>query len=561
MFYRPSYTTAEDKEAILKRFWDKDPSLWTTDRDAQQHVRNRLGWLDVLPRMKEARTNLVDFAGEVKNRGITSVVVLGMGGSSLASIVLSKVFGPEKGRPGLKVLDTTDPDEIERLVHEAGWDRTLFLVASKSGTTIEPNAQFNYFWSILEEADIPSPGSHFVAITDPGTSLEKLAAEKGFFKVFLNPPDIGGRYSALSYFGLVPAAILGLDLDLIFTRAEDMIIRCGPSVPWDQNPACRLGEFLAEYSLQNKDKLTVFTDPEIRPFGLWLEQLIAESTGKETRGIVPIVGETTGIPGFYGGERAFVYLRLKETRQEESLDGFLEELKKAQFPVYELFLVDIYDIWGQFFLWEMATAIASHFLDVNAFNEPDVRFSKEKTKAVLDFYKTQGKMPMTFWVDPQSQFQFRPSAMLADSMKGLARAIRDIFQVLPSWGYLAFLPYLPYDSEVEEVIGEMRHLARQERSCATTMGFGPRYLHSTGQIHKGGPMSAAFLIFTRKKAKDYPKIPGLDVSFWHLQFAQALGDFEALSEAKRRVIHVHLPSDYILGLRSFSKLFSRAVRL
>ncbi|MDA8162499.1 MAG: hypothetical protein M0022_06295 [Desulfobacteraceae bacterium] len=560
MFYRPSYITTAEKNAILKRFWDKDPSLWSIDQEMQQPIKNRLGWLDVLPKMMEAKAHLTGFAEEIKEMGITKVVVLGMGGSSLTSIVLKEVFGPEKGYPDLKILDTTDPDEVERLALENAWDRTLFLVASKSGTTIEPNAQLNYLWSLLESS-IPDPGSHFAAITDPGTPLEHLATKKNFLKVFLNPPDVGGRYAALSYFGLVPAAILGLDLDLIFSKAWDMINKCGPSIPWGQNPACRLSEFLADYSLQNKDKLTVLADQKIKPFGLWLEQLIAESTGKETRGIVPIVGETTGIPGFYGGERAFAYLKLKETPQEESFDGFLDELKKAQFPVYELSLADIYDIWGQFFLWEMAVAIASHFLDVNAFNEPDVRSSKEKTKKVLDTYKAQGKMPITFWIDPQSQFQFRPSGMLADSMKGLVRAIRDIFQVLPSWGYLAFLPFLPYDKEVDEIIGEMRHLARQEHGCATTLGFGPRYLHSTGQIHKGGPMSAAFLIFTRKRMKDYPDIPDLGVSFWHLQFAQALGDFEALSEANRRVIHVHLPGDYILGLRSFSKLFSRAVRL
>jgi glucose-6-phosphate isomerase/transaldolase/glucose-6-phosphate isomerase len=560
VFYRPSYKTIAEKEAILGRIWAKDPSVWAKDQTTMEHIKNRLGWMDVLPKMKDAKAEIIDFANALKCRGLTRVIVLGMGGSSLASIVLRDVFGPREGYPALDILDTTDPDEIKKISDKNDWDKTFFLVASKSGTTMEPNALFSYFWSILEST-LPDPGAHFAAITDPGTQLEDLAREKGFSKVFLNPSDIGGRYSALSYFGLVPAAILGLDLDKIFARAEKMIAGCGQSVSWDQNPACLLGEFLAEYSLQNKDKLTIFADPEITPFALWLEQLIAESTGKETRGIVPVIGETTGIPGFYGGERAFVYIKLKNAAQGEGLDDFFLEIKKAQFPVHQLLLNDIHDIWGQFFLWEMAVAIASHFLDVNAFDEPDVRSSKEKTRAVLDVYQRQGKMPVNFWVDQQSQFNFRLSEILASSMKGLPRALRDIFQVLPSWGYLAFLPYLPYDKDVEEIIGEMRHLARQERSCATTMGFGPRYLHSTGQIHKGGPISAAFLIFTRKRAEDYPLIPNLGVSFWHLEFAQAAGDFDALSQARRRAIHIHLPSDYLLGLKSFSKLFSRAARL
>ncbi|MGQ9500283.1 MAG: phosphoheptose isomerase [Dissulfurimicrobium sp.] len=560
MFYRPSYKTIAEKEAILQRIWTKDPSLWAKDQNAMEHIKNRLGWIDVLPKMKEAKTEIIDFANVLKAKGITRVIILGMGGSSLASIVLRDVFGPKEGYPSLDILDTTDPDEINKTFAKNDWDKTFFVVASKSGTTLEPNALFSYFWSILESS-LPAPELHFAAITDPGTPLENLAREKGFLKIFLNPSDIGGRYSALSYFGLVPAAILGLDLDEIFIRAEKMINECGKLVPWAQNSACMLGEFLAEYSLQGKDKLTIFTDPEITSFALWLEQLIAESTGKETRGIVPIIGETTGIPGFYGGERAFVYIKLKNAAQGEGLDDFLLEIKKAQFPVYQLLLNDIYDIWGQFFLWEMAVAIASHFMGINAFDEPDVLSSKEKTRIVLDVYQTQGKMPVKFWVDQQSQFNFRLSEILASSMKGLARALRDIFQVLPSWGYLAFLLYLPYNKDVEEIIGEMRHLARQEHGCATTMGFGPRYLHSTGQIHKGGPISAAFLIFTRKRAKDYPIIPDLGVSFWHLEFAQAAGDFDALSQARRRVIHIHLPSDYILGLKSFNKLFSRAIRL
>lgn len=560
MFHRPSYLSNVEKKAVLSRFWEKDPSLWAKSPEVQKQITDRLGWLDVIPKMREVKGEIVDFARDIRQRGIKQTVLLGMGGSSLCPLVLSQIFGSQEGFPTLKILDTTDPDEVENVARSGDWDSTLFLMASKSGTTLEPNAMFNYFWPLLKN-EVSKPGSHFVAITDPGTPLEKLGNDHGFLKIFLNPADIGGRYSALSYFGLVPAALLGMDIDRILQRAEDMVNKCGPNIPCDINPGYKLGEFLGEFGVQGRDKLTILADLPIKAFGLWLEQLVAESTGKETRGLVPIIGESTGIPGFYGGERIFVYLRIKGLPEKDSSEGFVSELREARFPVYELLLEDLYDLGAQFFLWEMATALASHFLDVNPFDEPDVRRSKEKTREILDVYRAEGKMPVKFWVDPYSQLHFRASEMLAVSMKSLSRAMRDIFHVLPTWGYLAFLPYLPYDPEMEAIIGEMRYFVKQEKGCATTMGYGPRYLHSTGQIYKGGPSSAAFLIFTRKRIKDYPVIPDLDVSFWHIQFAQAVGDFEALSDGRFRSIHLHLPPDYRLGLRDFSKVLSRSVRM
>ncbi len=560
MTIRPLYISTRQKAEILSRFWKKDPSLWSDDPEVQEGIRNRLGWLDVVPRMRGALEELKAFSQRVKARGFQRVVLMGMGGSSLCPLVLGRVFGPALDHPGLTVLDTTDPEEIERVERRISSGKTLFVFASKSGTTIEPNAQFNHFWPMVEKA-VDDPGRHFVAITDPGTPLDALAQERGFWKVFRNPQDIGGRYSALSYFGLVPAAALGLDLDKILDRADRMIRRCGPDTPWEENPGCQLAEFLGEFAGQCRDKLSIFTDPGLESFGLWLEQLLAESTGKQTTGIVPVVGETTGIPGFYGGERIFTYIRLEDTPEDTSLENFMNELRSAEFPVYELRLSDRYDLAGQFFLWEMATAIAAHFLGVNPFDEPDVWLAKKKTGEVLEQYRAQGKIPAEFWVDPQSQIMFRPSQMLAASMKSLSRTLRDLFQVLPSWGYIGFLPYLPYDPEVEEIIREMRHLVRQEKGCATTMGFGPRYLHSTGQLYKGGPLSSAFIIFTRKRQKEYPEIPGFGVSFWHMQFAQAVGDFQAMEDQRKRVVHVHLGSDYRLGLESFSKVLSRAVRL
>ena len=560
MFIRPSYVEKSEKQKILKRLWEKDPSLWSKDPEEQAAISNRMGWLDLFPTMKSNLPEIKAFAEEIKNEGFERVVLLGMGGSSLCPLVLSKIFGNAPGYPKLEVLDTTDPEEIEKVENENNWQKTLFIFASKSGTTVEPNAQFNYFWPIIEK-NVKDPGSHFIAITDPGTPLEKLAKEKGFRKTFLNMPDIGGRYAALSFVGLVPGALLGIDIEKLLSNGEKMAAECGPDVDWDENPGCKLGEFLGEYSIQSKDKLSLLADKPFESFGLWLEQLIAESTGKETRGIVPVVGESTGIPGFYGGERIFAYFKNVNLPEEETYQPFIKELREADFPVYEITLSDPYDLGGQFFLWEMATALASVFIGVNPFNEPDVKMAKEKTREIIEIYQKERKMPVKFWVDAQSNINFAASKLVAASMKSLTRALRDMLYIIPSWGYVGFLPYLPYDPKVEELIGEMRHMVRQERGCATTMGFGPRYLHSTGQIHKGGPMSVGLIIFTRKRAKDYPPVPGFDMSFWHIQFAQAVGDFKAIDHENRRVIHIHLPHDYILGLTSFSKVLSRAVKL
>ncbi len=559
MIVRPDKLSDEERQKTIERLWAKDPSLWTENKDEYELILNRLGWLDVIDRIKDKLEDIKNFGLSVKEEGYSRACLLGMGGSSLFALVLSKIFGPSDGYPELLVLDTTDPDEVEK-VESLGLNDTLFIVASKSGTTTEVQALFNYFWQKVASS-VTEPGKHFVAITDPGTPLEDLARERDFRQCFLNFPDIGGRYSALSYFGLVPASILGLDLDLLIERADQMRQRCRPEVPYNENPGYTLGAFMGLLGVQSRDKLTLLADPPVKPFALWLEQLIAESSGKDTLGLVPIVGESTGIPGFYGGERIFVYMRMKETSKERSLDTFVNELKEADFPVQVLVLEDLYDVGAQVFLWEFAVALACHFIGVNAFNEPDVKVAKEMTRVTLDHYIKEGKMPVKFWVDPQSQINFRPSHTLAASMKGLARTLRDIFNVLPTWGYLGFLPYLPYDPVVDEVVAEMRHIVRQERGCATVMGYGPRYLHSTGQLHKGGPISGAFIIFTRKRSKEYEVVPGFGVSFWHIQFAQAVGDFEALSQINRRVIHVHLPSDYRLGLRSFSKVLSRAARL
>ena len=556
----PSRLTEDQKQEILKRIWQKDPSVWSDDAGVQEKIKNRLGWLNCVDDMLGRVDEITGFAREVQETGIREVVLLGMGGSSLCPLVFSRIFPRADGYPSLTVLDTTDPEVIDQTLESIDMAQTLFIVASKSGSTVEPNAMFNFFWAHAAE-NIEEPGKHFMAITDSGSSLEKLAAEKGFLKTFINASDIGGRFSALSFFGLVPAALMGVDIKKILENARGMMEKCGPDVPWSKNPAGILGEFLGTCVTLSRDKLTLMADKPIKPVCLWIEQLVAESTGKDTRGFIPIVGETTGIPSFYGSERAFVYMRMNDIPEEASLDAFIRELKEAEFSAYVLKIDDIYDIGGLFFLWEFVTALVCYFEALNPFDEPDVLLAKTKTSEVLEKYKQAGKMPVNFWVDPQSKITFRPSKQLAASMKGLTRTLRDLFQVLPTWGYLGFLPYLPYNPELEDLILEMRHLVRQERGCATVMGYGPRYLHSSGQAYKGGPISAGFIIFTRKRARDYPEIPGFGVSFWHMQFAQAVGDFEAMEEKNKRVVHIHLPSDYMLGMKSFVKVLSRAARL
>lgn len=552
--------TEHEKNDLLKRFWDKDPTLWSTKEFSEKEILNRLGWIDIAVVIKNTIPEIENFSQDIRSQGVKKIILLGMGGSSLAPLMFKEIFKSKNGFPKLTVLDTTDPDVVESSFSKEELPHTKFIFASKSGSTIEPNVLFSYFWEKVSEVS-DQPGNHFIAITDPGSPLAALAEKKDFMKIFLNSPDIGGRYSALSYFGLVPAALTGIDINKLVDNAIEMMNKTSSSVTWSSNPAGKLIDFLSLNILRSKDKLTIMTDPEIESYSLWLEQLIAESSGKETLGFIPIVGESTGIPGYYGGERLFIYIKLKTSEEYGRYDDFINELRTSEFPVYVIEIEDIYDIAGQTILWEIATAFVCYAIGVNPFNEPDVILSKTKTKEILETYHQNGKIPVNLWVDPQSQILFKPSDLLASSMKGLTRTLRDLFTILPTWGYVGFLAYLPYDKETEEIIGEMRHIVRQEQGCATVMGYGPRYLHSTGQAFKGGPASAGFIILTRKRKKDYQRIKGFDASLWHIQFSQAVGDFEALQSIGRRVIHIHLPADYKIGLKSFSKVLSRAARL
>jgi len=562
MFFAPSSIDNNKKNNILNKLLEKNPTIWTDNQEIQNKIINRLGWLDVKPKWSNWIDICKNFINNLNNSGIKNIILFGMGGSSLCPIVLKDIFGIKESYPDFYVLDTTDPFEVEK-IKKLNPNDTFIIIASKSGTTIEPNSHLNYFWSYYLSILNQNAKDHFGVITDPGSKLEKLAKDREFPYIFLNPPDIGGRYSSLSLFGIVAAASIGIDLDLFIKRAEQTLDECCLEKEWSKNPGAVLAEFLSEYSTRNRDKLTILTDDKIKPFGLWLEQLIAESTGKETRGIVPVIESSTGIPGYYGSERIFVYLRLKDTPKEHTLDDFIDELRVSHFPVYEITLNDIYDIAGQFFLWEFATALSGVFLNVNPFDEPNVTLSKNKTNQVLENLQKNGTFGIEFITDTSSHLNFKTSTMMSLSKSGLFRSLREIFQVLPQWGLLGFLTYLPYNSELEEIINDMRDLSKRERGFATVMGYGPRYLHSSGQLFKGGPISSSFLIFTRAAEKniEYPLIPDLGINFWQLQFAQAIGDFEAMSELNKRVIHIHLPEDYLDGLKKFTSVYSRAIMI
>jgi transaldolase/glucose-6-phosphate isomerase len=472
---------AMDSAQLIKRIWDHDPTVWKDDPDTPE-IRDRLGWLTVGKAMAQQAKALAAFAGEVRAE-FGTVVLCGMGGSSLAPEVLWRTFGAAPGHPALQVLDSTDPRAV-RAAEQGDLAKTLFIISSKSGTTQESDSFFRYFWERTG-----GRGSQFVAITDPGTPLERLAAERGFRRCFLNPTDIGGRYSALSYFGLVPAALIGIDIEMLLHRAHRMAEACAAFVPALENPAAWLGAILGEGALAGRNKATFVLSPGIASFGLWAEQLIAESTGKEGKGILPVAGEDNA-----------------ET------DARLTALEHAGHPVVHLRLEDRYDLGQEFFRWEFATAVAGAVLRINPFDQPNVAESKANTKAVL-----------------ARRGQPSPAATAAELERFLA-GIRP-------GDYLAIMAYLPPTPDNDRRLGALRLRLRDRLKVATTLGYGPRYLHSTGQLHKGGPAIGHFLQIAQP-APDDVAIPGEPFGFRELEAAQAEGDLQALRSRGRPAIRI-----------------------
>ena len=518
-----------DQEKISHSIWDGDTSIWSDDPEVQGKINHRLGWLQSVETMMGERKRLKDFAEEIRSVGFDRAVLLGMGGSSLASEVFSSCLGSAKGFLDLDVLDTTVPGSILDLHRSLDLDRTLFMVSSKSGGTVEVMSLYRYFRSVMECHLGDRAGDHFIAITDPGTSLGKFASEQGFRKVFLNPADVGGRFSALSYFGLVPAALIGADLDRLLMRASQAVEASGPDVSSLESPGTWLGTIMSESAMRGKDKLTLVISPGIGAFGYWIEQLVAESTGKNGKGVLPIEGEPVGERRVYGDDRLFVYLRMDG---DTTYDGQVSELEQAGQPVVTVRLHGPQDLGREMFRWEYATAIAGVIMKINPFDEPNVQEAKDITKNFLHMYCEEAILPETDRLDVDDTT--------------LVGRLAEFFRNLNPGDYLALNAFLRSTEETRTLLTSIRTLIRDRYRIATTVGFGPRYLHSTGQIHKGGPATGHFLMITCDDAEDVA-IPGAPYSFGILKSAQSMGDYEALKKRNRPILRVHLKRESELG--------------
>jgi transaldolase/glucose-6-phosphate isomerase len=549
---------------IPARIWIHDHTVWKSE---PTEISNRLGWLHSAETMRDNVHHLQTLMKTVQADGYTHALLLGMGGSSLAPELFHKTFsvgssGEARPHLALAVLDSTDPAVVLNYAERLDPTRTLFIVSSKSGTTLETLSFFNFFYNrVADVLGAGKAGKHFVAVTDHGTHLVDLSDRYHFQAAFTNDPNIGGRYSALSHFGLVPAALAGVDVPLLLDRALAMSGACGTRVAAENNPGLRLGAILGELAKAGRDKVTFVTSSPINSFGDWVEQLIAESTGKEGRGILPVVRESLGLPRAYGDDRLFVYLRLDE-HPERGEDELIQAYEDAGFPVVRLHLHDPYDLGGQFFLWEMATAVAGHLLGINPFDQPDVEAAKLRAQEMVNAYIDSGTLPhetpvlvdagITVYGDSLAGLEHIEAASPADQA-----LIAFLNQGQPG-AYVALQAYLQPTAEVNSALRSLSARLRDRFRLATTVGYGPRYLHSTGQLHKGDAGRGLFIQFTADDLRDAPipdeaGSPGSSITFGLLKAAQALGDRQALQDAGRQVIRFHLGTKVNDGLNRLNK--------
>ncbi|NIQ38725.1 MAG: bifunctional transaldolase/phosoglucose isomerase [Proteobacteria bacterium] len=534
---------------VARRIWRRDGTVWIpSPREAARtpDLTTRLGWLTIPEVMHEDLGTLTSFAQEIRDDGFTQVVLLGMGGSSLAPEVFMKTFGNARGYPALTVLDSTHPASVRSVADTVDVSKTLFLVSSKSGGTLETLSFFRFFYdqvgAVKEE-----PGQNFVVITDPGSPLEALAQEKKLRRVFLAPPEVGGRYSALTYFGLVPAALIGMDLDALLDHAMNMVHGTDYCVPVIDNPGLALGAAMGELALAGCDKVTLFASPSIVAFPVWVEQLIAESTGKKGKGILPVVGETLAAPDRYGKDRVFVYLRM-DGDDNATLDAGFDALEKAGHPVVRIILDEREDLGAEFFRWEMATAVAGVVLGINPFDQPDVEAAKVKARESMTAFEKTGSLPADApaLVDGDIEvYGRRVGDSIESSLGGFLKGANP-------GDYLALMAYTPRTPETDAVLERIRLKLRDRLKMATTIGYGPRFLHSTGQLHKGDGNKGLFIQITDHPDTDV-SIPGEPYTFGILIAAQALGDYQVLAERKRRLIRFHLKGDVNRGLKRLEK--------
>ncbi len=547
-----------ESESWIRRVWRKDPTLWKDDEAHKKIIANALGWVTVVDLLVEHAGELGAFSERIRNDGFTDVVLLGMGGSSLCPEVFRRTFGKIDGFPTLHVLDSTDPATVQSFEERVNLPHTLFVVASKSGTTTEPLMFYKYFFNRMREIKGERAGENFVAITDPGTLMEEMAKGDSFRRIFLNPPDIGGRYSALSFFGMVPASLQGFDFKTLLDRADRAQNACMHYVPAEDNPGARLGAILGTLANAGRDKLTLSIAPEIASLGLWIEQLLAESTGKEGKGIIPIAGETLGSPAVYGNDRLFVHIGVGAPDADS--EAKLRALESAGHPVVRRRLHDLLDLGEEFYLWEIATAIAGAVIGIDSFDQPNVQESKDNTKHYLEVYKKNGSLP-----DQELGSEGRGLKAYCDeetvgqlgSGSTIEAFITAHLSRTHAGDYVAMLDYIMETDEHEELIQAIRTHLRDALQVATTTGYGPRFLHSTGQLHKGGPASGVFIQVTADNSVEVP-LPNEAFTFGVLKQAQALGDFQSLSSRHRRAIRLHLGTDVAAGLRTLLEIVQKA---
>jgi transaldolase / glucose-6-phosphate isomerase len=543
--------------AKIRRLWQKDKSVWTGDDEHKW-----LGWLTSAEDADIA--DYEDFAQRVKGQNFSDAVVLGMGGSSLGPEVLAETFPKKSGFPKLHVLDSTDPAQVRAMEKKVDIKRTLFIVSSKSGGTTEPNAMKDYFFDRVSKAiGADKAGHRFIAVTDPGSSLEKVAAKQGFARTFHGEPTIGGRYSVLSPFGLVPAAAAGIDVRSLIGHALAMVRSCGADVPPHENPGVQLGLAMGTAGLEGRDKVTIFSSPKIADFGAWAEQLIAESTGKEGKGLIPIDGETIGDVSVYGNDRFFVDIRT-EGEDDAAHDAKLAALEGAGHPVARIVMKSIDHLGQEFFRFEMATAVAGSVLGINPFNQPDVESAKIKTRELTAAFEKTGQLPAERPAMSSAEADLYTDEANVEALRGLgadgslASWLKAHLGRIHADDYVALLAYIERDSDHIEALQEMRLKLRDNRRVATCAEFGPRFLHSTGQAYKGGPDSGVFLQITADDVKDLP-VPGQKASFGVIKAAQARGDFDVLTERGRRALRVHLKGDLASGLKMLDAAITEAL--
>ncbi len=543
-------------QSYVDRIWARDPSLWKDEPEHAKIISRSLGWLTVAQGMKSRVDEIGQFTEEVRRRKLTTACLLGMGGSSLCPEVCALTFGNGPGYPTLVVLDTTDPASIHAAEKQMDLAHTLFLVSSKSGGTIESSSLQKYFYEKVRALKGNSAGENFVAITDPGTALEQLAGELSFLRVFLNPSDIGGRYSALSFFGLVPMALLGLDLAAVLERAGRIARQCRATDP-EANPGLSLGVALGTLAREGRDKATFVLAPEIAAFGYWVEQLVAESTGKDGVGIVPVEGEPLGQPAVYQHDRVFIQIDVAG-KVDPAVHTRLRALEEAGHPVLRWELSDTMDLAGEVFLWEFATAVAGAVMGIDPFDQPNVQESKDNTRRLIQKYEQTGEIEDGRPAVTESILSLYGPPQIAAG-KSLRDALDAFLGTAGPNDYVALLAYVRRSADVTASLQAMRNAIRDNTRRATTLGFGPRFLHSTGQLHKGGANTGLFIQVTAADADDIP-IPGEKYSFGVLKKAQSSGDLQALAEHGCRAVRVHIAGHLREGLGLLGQAFKQDPR-